>query len=374
MKIFYANDTSSEAHVGCKAVSNAHFRLLAAAGATLCGIASVSEGKDLLTADPEKSVENLIDSTWGALIEESDAVVVNGEGTIHHGRGRLPLAFLAAGQKLGKETYLVNALVDGVSAYKDIFPNLTAVSVRDPESKAVVRKLGATRIYLRRDSFFEADFVDEPTCSLRGEIVVGDAHPEVLSSVEALEDFGKDTSRWMLEDPQRVYDWQHALANLQGAEVYVTGRYHGVCLAALAGVPFVPVRSNSRKIESLLHWSGCDIPICANAEEIARQVEVVDSKRPEYERFFEFVKRSSGRTHLDAIFGEHLSLKMSDANKGLSPLARAVRSQNQVHELIRNSVAQTNIAAAKRECFMRSKIDMYLKRINYLKKKYSEDL
>src|SRR5262245_5298557 len=94
LKVYLFNDTSRSRHAGCKAV----MRSLRA---------ELAEFADVTATHTVGSTS--VDATALALC---DAVVVNGEGTIHHDspRANFLITMLAEAQAAGKRTALVNAL------------------------------------------------------------------------------------------------------------------------------------------------------------------------------------------------------------------------------------------------------------------------
>ena len=251
------NDNADIPHVGCLAVSDAHRRMLRRAGLIvrhayfqrdwqwLAG-GTLDEGIAAALASPELL----------RVFDEVDAVVVNGEGTIHHRQGWYLVAILGAAQRLGVPTVLVNAVLQDVDAARGILSNVHDLTVRDAASAAYLQSLGV-RHRIVPDSFFEAAFVDERCRDFTGRLVITDSHPvrtaefaPALSELRAT--WRTEVAEYPLEGRARVADWPHAVADMRGAYAMVTGRHHGACLALAAGVPFVTLPSNTWKIEGLI--------------------------------------------------------------------------------------------------------------------------
>lgn len=249
MRIALFNDTGQYPHVGCRAVSSGHNRMLARMGAEIAYRSFYGEWKEITTV--EQSITAI-----GSVLRQVDAVVVNGEGTIHHGRGRHLMAILSAAQQLKRPTYLVNAVLQACDGDLDTFQHLTGCTVRDQASSDYLTRLGV-RHRMVFDSMVEADFAKHPSVDLIGQVIVTDWHGARASDVgaacaDAQASLG---ARWYpLEDRRRSDYWRHALADIRSAQLVVTGRHHGVCLAAMAGVPFVACGSNTWKVEGLLSW------------------------------------------------------------------------------------------------------------------------
>ena len=288
MNVFLVNDTSNVEHVGCLAVSDAHQRMIAQAGGRTLFIHHVGQGEKLYKGDEEEAIQNVFESKWGRAVYKSDVVIVNGEGTIHHGAGLHLLAILGAAQRLKKTTFLINAVLEKVVGFETVFEKLTSFTVREPLSAEVGKALGGNPTVLP-DSIIEANFSTRPTVDFKNEIVVGDGHWLCDNTLKVLDEFGEGRRRWLLTGSQRLNDWRHTVANLKTAKLYVTGRHHGVYLAAMAGIPFVPLPSNTHKIESLIEWSGCNIPVCRNLVEVESAVNYALENRKEFLKFQKFI-------------------------------------------------------------------------------------
>ncbi len=262
--------------------------MIEARGMTPEWVHFVGEDELLWQGSEAKSVERALEGRWGGALRECDAVVVNGEGTIHHGAGLHLLALLGAGQEVGKRTYLINATLQGFARFSNVLARLDALSVREPRSARLAESLGA-RPMTMPDSCLAADFSDEVSEDFGGEVVVGDGHHQCKEVVRALDSYGRGRREWKVNDSRRREDWRHSIANLATASVYITGRHHGVYLAALAGTPFVALPSNTWKIESLIEWSGCRIPMCRSVGDIERAVEYALDNPEEFQRFRGFL-------------------------------------------------------------------------------------
>jgi hypothetical protein len=222
--------------------------MLASAGVQVAHRSFYGEWRDLATADRSELL---------AILRSVDAVVVNGEGTIHHGRGRHLLTILRTAQVLGLPTVLVNAVLQACDGDRGVLERLTDCTVRDAASSDYLTALGVPHRVVF-DSILEAEFIAAARLDLAGKVVVTDWHGSRVDVGTALQhvqaEIGDGAVWYPLEHPEQAAHWAHALADLQAARLVVTGRYHGVCLAAMAGVPFVACGSNTWKVEGLLAW------------------------------------------------------------------------------------------------------------------------
>ncbi len=276
MKVAIFNDTSSYHHIGCLAVSDAHDRMLSEAGATVEFRHFVNEFHDLWQGDEKATREFLANSLLAAEIASVDAVVVNGEGTIHHGSGLHLLAILAYAQQLGKRTILVNAVLQDVPVYLDVLTKLDDLTVREVNSFRYLASLGIDA-RLVPDSIIGARFnpgVDE---AYRDKVIITDCHlsrEDVKRELEtASKAFQAECVYFPLEYENSVNDWRDTLRKFRAAKLVITGRHHAVYLALLSGTPFVALPSNTWKIEGTLEqlggmfamWKGGDIVDMAHA-------------------------------------------------------------------------------------------------------------
>lgn len=184
------------------------------------------------------------------------------------------LVAMAAARQLAKPVYLVNTSIFAVEGFDDVLMDLQDLNVRESESSDFLQKRGIPhRLVL--DSFLGARFVEEPYQNLDGKTVVMDWHPNRDKDVgraiiQYYESLPENESHFLpLNHQSHVNTWRHTVANLATADLIITGRYHGVYLAGLAGIPFVGLPSNTAKIEGLIRSSGLPLPLCENSSDIA---------------------------------------------------------------------------------------------------------
>src|SRR6185437_533812 len=201
----------------------------------------LGEYRELWQGDRASSLRAFWKSNLPERLAGIDAVIVNGEGTIHHGAGLHLLTILAGAQEIGLPTFLVNAVFQACEQDLQTLRQLTDFTVRDAASSAYLKRLGVpNRVVL--DSIVEASFDATPKNDFRDKVVITDWHfarnADVGTALQKLlKDLGQDAVFYPLEGPDREKDWRHALADFSQAGLIVTGRNHGVCLAAMAGVP-----------------------------------------------------------------------------------------------------------------------------------------
>jgi hypothetical protein len=104
------------------------------------------------------------------------------------------------------------------------------------------------------------------------------------------------------------------MRDLQEASVYLTGRYHGICLSIACGVPFRTVGSNSFKIEALLEDAGLQstrvsTDICDVLESAPDDWQFTPAERANLSAFLR-----DGRRSIDALFDRLAELASGGAN------------------------------------------------------------
>ena len=247
MKLFVMNDTGDETHAGCQAVMRSiNAQIARVPGLTVIGRHKVGAFE--------------VDE---AAFAKADAVLINGEGTIHHStrRARHLMASILEAKRQGKRVLLVNALFQQYEGPKDLLAGLDLLCVREPRSAAFARVYGGQPLTLL-DSAADPDFLTPgKAVPLTSGLVIG--HVQKVErfpmAFNALQGHRQAMFHGSFDD---------IVATLRQADVYITGQHHGVYAAALAGCPFVAVRSTSHKIEAFIDWTGLPIPLCQSAGEI----------------------------------------------------------------------------------------------------------
>lgn len=296
MEVMLLNDTGIVPHVGCQAVSDAHVRMLAENGHKIKYRYFVGQLNEFYTGNQQKSINKVLNNKeLMQKISDVDAVVVNGEGTIHHGAGLHYLAILAAAQEIGKKTLLVNAVFQESYGFEQVLRKLDDFCVRDIFSSEFAFKRNINnRVVL--DSFIEAEFgsFKKPFVDLSDKVVVTDWHPYRERDVgytlrRYLEQNRKSCFYFPLHHGIQSYLWRETPKALSSCEFIITGRHHGVYLSALARRPFIALPSNTYKIEGLIRMSGLPIPLCSKPKELSRAIEFYQNNKDIYQEFFSFI-------------------------------------------------------------------------------------
>jgi hypothetical protein len=334
------NDTGTIPHIGCMAVSDAHIRMLAGRGVAIGFRSFRGEEATLWDGDRRSSLEKVLRSFLRSRIEEADAVIVNGEGSIHHGFGAHLLSILEAGQRLGKKTLLVNAVLQEVDSFDDVLAQLTDLTVRDVRSSEFLsnRRIGH-RIVV--DSMLEAQFDSAPLFDLTGRVVVTDWHPARDLDVGSILRSTLSNSKidaFFLPLAHGIHRrvWRQIPATLASAELMITARHHGIYLAALAGVPFVALPGNTHKIEGLLALSGFPIPLCTAADQLESALHFARSNRSLFTEFSQWLLSQKPLATFQHLTGAQYNSNSALIETQLSRFQAEVCARNQEDLLVGN--------------------------------------
>ena len=283
MKVLLCNDTAVKSHIGCQAVSNAHARMLGRLGHKVHRRYFVNELKPAVQggfADMVKHLER--NEEFLSAVSDVDAVVVNGEGSIHHGGGLDLLAALHIAKKRGKAALLVNCLFQDVEVDPEVLNSLDYFSVREVRSYHYAVSRGI-RCVQQFDSIVAADFsgksrgigrkilVTDWTKS--SDALVGETSARLLSEEVVA---GHATRPFPLHCAAARKEWNCAVASLSESATVVTSRHHGIYLAILAGVPVIALQGNTWKVPGLLESFRVPLPLSTTYEEVTSHLKSLD--------------------------------------------------------------------------------------------------
>ena len=274
MKVVILNDTTADLHHGCARV----MRLL--------GEGLARHGMTVIARSPvHHDWEG--DAAIRAAIAQADLIVINGEGTLHHGKpgaARLLRVTEAAGEA---PVALVNALYqDNPPDWSRWLNRLAYASTRDSRSADAIAAVTGQRPLVVPDLTLSARIDERPRTvsvifgdSVKAEVTADlavRAKREMAPLIPSLSALKRPKGRTALT--RRLRNWYIArhsarmqalrptleicatedayAARIAGARLHVTGRFHGVCYAMAAGTPFLAIGSNSWKTEALIADAG----------------------------------------------------------------------------------------------------------------------
>jgi hypothetical protein len=262
-KVLVFNDTTRYQHYGCDLVMRSLHRQLRRRGHPSVSVHWVGTG---------------VGKRFDAIVAQhpdADAIVVNGEGVIHHDRKHaLELAQLAGRAKdVGLPAHLINAaLFENSRALYESLSLYRSVYVRDGESQAAAKANGidAGRV---PDLSFDAVAELAPRPGRRSGVLVTD-HVDAAPSDQLHGIALAQEGRWrpMRRASPIRYGWMRMLGarrflhDVNRSRWVLTGRFHAVTLCIATRTPFLALSSNTRKIEALL------LDVFGNTDRVLPQV------------------------------------------------------------------------------------------------------
>jgi polysaccharide pyruvyl transferase WcaK-like protein len=233
--------------------------------------------------DANSSIAPKFASLW----QEADTIILNGEGTIHHtGVGALTLmGFCKIAKELGKKVFILNCSIFDLEPFllEALRDYVDGIAVREPLSLRYLADHGIPATQAA-DCLFLLEGGDErefdwPELApskkyvlytpgvlaafgrVSGEGVRRDVSQlrqsgyEVLFHVVETEDeqFAVDAAQAGARIlPLGCVNWRQVPSFLRQMEMVVSGRYHINIFAALVGVPFLPLSTNTGKMSGVL--------------------------------------------------------------------------------------------------------------------------
>jgi hypothetical protein len=204
-------------------------------------------------------------------------------------------------------TLLVNCVLEDVEGFDHILSGINDLVVRDVRSKSFLDAKGI-RARIVYDSFVEAGFDERPIVDMSDRVVITDWHSERDNDVgnktiQFLRTKEK-SKRWFLPFMSRdtADAWARIPATIRNARAVVTGRHHGVYAAALAGVPFVALSSNTHKVEGFIEKFP-ELAFCLNPVSIADAVAEAVERREMFLAVRDHIVRSRPLSTFDALGG-----------------------------------------------------------------------
>jgi polysaccharide pyruvyl transferase WcaK-like protein len=318
--VLLLNDTTDWYHFGCAATSCAlkeeitklGYKLTAVPITETYKIRSVHDSLEgFLNPD---SFEKFADDNPALLelVKTHDALIINGEGTLH-GLRQAPRSLLytayAAKRFLGKHVEIINHSVYpnnlSLSIYKLVYQLIDFIAIREPRSLSLMQQLGikATSSFDCLPVYIKHHY--HPRRSKRGRVllVAGSASwlelnipssntgnianfargiDGLISYLENMASRGYDIKflygapaypakddrefiqfveqrlkvRWAVVTATSIDDW---LEHIETADLLISGRFHHTIAAACLGTPFVALESNTPKMHGLMDVLGGDV-------------------------------------------------------------------------------------------------------------------
>jgi hypothetical protein len=201
-------------------------------------------------------------------LRDVDAVIANGEGTMHHDNRHaqcLSRALLRASQ-CGKRTALINTVWQGNRIVNECVGAIDFICARDSWSARELREAGRADVAVAPDlSLLQMSSTELGLNGARGGTLFVDSVDLALTRrLHAFAAANGARFRNMQEWTRREELGSETFAtcdllkaeDLARARVLIGGRFHAICLALKQGLPFLGARSNTHKLEALLHDAG----------------------------------------------------------------------------------------------------------------------
>ena len=277
-KIALLNDTRTQFHHGCELVVKQIENLLMQRGVLV--FATSNEGSDW--SNDKKFLKD---------IEQCQAIVVNGEGTIHHNRpaGKKLLEVSELAQKLNIPCFLVNTTYQSnPPEFKRYLEKFEQIYVRESQSWLELESLGiASTIVPDLTLSYECSFLskrqgvgftDSAMTPISEQLFEYCEHNKnnrflpVLRSrkydnkfnfVESIRDFKFDLklSKIKLLSSDSYLEKRNLFINktidsyleaVSSCNLLVSGRFHSNCFCILTETPFLALEGNSHKVQAML--------------------------------------------------------------------------------------------------------------------------
>jgi hypothetical protein len=255
VKAALINDTSTEKHLGSNEVVDSIRRLC-----QRCGIIITQQYTRQEVINGGKLVVR-------QRLQAVDMIIVNGEGTFH--RGSIFIRRLLEAIPKGKQAIIINTLWDKMFFDNEEELNVfSLITVREGMSYCALKQVYPdSKIMVVPDLIFTVA-VPPITGIGYGDSVLASLKEDMAFKYNyfPMQGEGADTASYI--------SW------LRSLELYVTGRFHGVCLSIVAETPFLAFPSNSHKIEGILQDMGAPDLIIGSFKDIEKKKELAKEKIP----------------------------------------------------------------------------------------------
>ena len=256
--VLILNDTRrNQGHIGCDEVMNNIFFLCKKNGMNIIGT-------DLN--------EDFFYNEFGENFHDVDAIIINGEGTMHHNQKACSdlIAVARKAKANNIPTYLINTVWQD-NKYEGVSEIFDLIFVRETYSLAELTSCGCDAKVVPDLSLYRREKYNELT-ERGGAIVIDSVKWPVTRALAKYAASNK--YKFFLMDNlvkktriirlnfylKRYFSTPDILSvdQLRKARFVLTGRFHAMCLAMKFGVPFLCIDSNTHKIKGLLQDCGLD--------------------------------------------------------------------------------------------------------------------
>lgn len=219
-----------------------------------------------------------------------DILVMNGEGTMHHGsRGsHQKMEKIRRALESGKRVALVNTVWQSNPVeFAEVLRGCEIVVAREVLSQRELLNLGVNASVSPDQSYFAKIDESAPFIDYGGAAVFTDFWSEDFQSFVSL------NSKWSARFPQldmTSMTWSSVVKSLRTASVLVTGRHHAVYAACRAEIPFLAMHGNCHKIEGLVLSANCSIPVFRSFPQLRDALEASAFPTEAYQTLFSWLR------------------------------------------------------------------------------------
>jgi len=243
MKVVIVNDTGDVGHFGCKLTMETYIQQLYNVDIELVGTVK----------------SNQLWKSHKPLLDRADLVIVNGEGSMHSGK-RSDLSEVA----VEYPSTLTNCVFNSGSDVFGLCKKFFTINTRESISQANAGYYTGLDVNIVPDLLFASEYLS--SCSRKQVVNTSPAHERVgvIDSVTG----SPGISPW--RSPATFIEI------VNGFETICTGRFHGIVICAMLGIPFTAYTSNTHKNIGLMVDMGVSHLFSEHAEDCLMNI------KPEY--------------------------------------------------------------------------------------------
>ena len=241
IKIYLLNDTRrSKMHLGCNAVVSNIEKL------------ANKNNMEIIFYDSCYQQNNFYDEGWGNVISKADAVIVNGEGTLHDNRALSIFKKCQIAHNYNIPCFLINSLWQNMNEMEHYLELFDIISVRESKSYDALPENMKHKARIVPDiSLYGTPF--EKSENAKDQLIFVDSvSAEKTNIIKQTSLKYNAPMYYMSSSDAKNYLTEDVFSNLTNNSLIITGRFHAMTLAIKNKIPFYVFSSNSHKVEGLL--------------------------------------------------------------------------------------------------------------------------
>lgn len=218
-----------------------------------------------------------------------DLLVVNGEGSMHHGSSGFhrKMRELAHALECGKRGCLVNSVwQDNPNDYDRVLTALDLITVREVHSHRDLLEHHGLEAQIVPDLSLACPIEpDVPPIDFGGQTVVTDFFSKEFQHFVRMT--GGRLCSYPYLDLARG-NWGTTVQSLSTAGLLLTGRQHAVYAACVARTPFLALEGNTHKTQGLMATAGVSVPVFSSPQALMTEVNRAGRYKAELEKLFDW--------------------------------------------------------------------------------------